>query len=90
MEPKDEILWEIARKRVGFKKHLLSYIIINCFLWTVWFASGREYDQQDFFPWPLWVMLSWGIGLTFNFFNAYVFNTRNAIEDEYNKIKNQQ
>ena len=90
METKDEILWQIARKRAGFKKHLISYVIVNCFLWAVWFASGREFDQYDYFPWPIWIMFWWGVGLVYNFADAYLFNNKNAIQQEYEKLKNQQ
>jgi hypothetical protein len=90
MEPRDEVLWIIAKKRVGFKWHLLSYLIVNTYLWGVWLVTGREFDQQDYLPWPLWVMLFWGIGLVLNYINAYVLNTGNAVEKEYRKLKNQQ
>jgi len=90
MDPKNDILWDLAKRRAGFKKHLLSYIIVNTFLWSIWFMTGREYDQEAYFPWPIWVMLWWGIGLAFNYANAYVFNTRNLIEKEYEKLKQQQ
>jgi len=90
MEAKNDILWELAKRRAGFKKHLISYLIVNAFLWAIWFVSGRDYQQEDYFPWPAWVMLSWGVGLAFNYANAYIFNTRNAIEQEYEKLKNQQ
>lgn len=91
MEPQNEILWELAKKRAGFKKHLISYAIVNAFLWAVWFASGIDHEgHTHFLPWPLWVMLAWGIGLVFNYADAFLFNTRSAIEREYEKLKNQQ
>ncbi|MDB5211449.1 MAG: hypothetical protein JWQ30_2276 [Sediminibacterium sp.] len=97
MEPNDEILWAIAKKRAAFKKQLISYVIVNCFLWIVWFSSGSVWlapgerlFRYEYFPWPIWVMLSWGIGLAFSFANAYLVNTKNAIEQEYQKLKNQQ
>jgi len=90
MDTKNDILWELAKKRAGFKKHLVSYVIVNAFLWAIWFVSGRGYDYDAYFPWPLWVMLWWGIGLAFNYANAYMFNTHNAIEQEYEKLKKQQ
>jgi hypothetical protein len=64
--PESDELREIAEKRVRQKVALLShigaYIIINAFLVVVWLLSGRGY------PWFLWVMAGWGIGLVFNIF----------------------
>jgi drug/metabolite transporter (DMT)-like permease len=90
MQPNDDILWAIAKKRAAFKKQLLSYILVSSFLWGIWFMSGKEIDNDSDFPWPAWIMLWWGIGLVFCFVNAYLINKRSAIENEYQKLKNQQ
>lgn len=92
MRTNDEILWHIAKKRAGFKKQLLSYVIVNCFLWGVWFLSGSPFTNFSFAstPWPVWVMFWWGIGLAFSFANAYLVNTKDSIEHEFEKLKNQQ
>jgi len=90
MDPKNDVLWELAKKRAGFKKHLVSYVIVNAFLWAIWFVTGTEYDYDAYFPWPLWVTLWWGVGLAFSYANAYVYNTGNMIEKEYEKLKKQQ
>lgn len=88
MEQKDELLWQIARKRASFKKHLVSYIIVNIFLWGVWFMSTHRYtSENDSFPWPLYVMLFWGIGLAFNYAEAYLYNGKDVAEREYEKLK---
>jgi hypothetical protein len=84
---KDPQLWEIARKRVGFKYHLASYIIVNSFLWIVWAFSGREYSGGYELPWPLWPMIGWGIGLAFHFLGAYVFPKSNSVDREYEKLR---
>jgi hypothetical protein len=43
MEPKDERLWRIARKRASFRKSLYSYLVICAFLWGIWwFTKGSE------------------------------------------------
>jgi hypothetical protein len=39
-------------------------------------------------PWPAWVTLFWGFGLAVKFVQAYVFNTKESIENEYQKLKN--
>lgn len=54
-------LREKAEKRVKQRTELLthigSYVVINAFLVVVWALSGAGY------PWFLWVMAGWGLGL---------------------------
>jgi hypothetical protein len=89
-EGKDPELWEIAQKRVGFKHHLVSYIIVNGFFWVLWYFTESRYNDYEFFPWPVWPMLGWGIGLSFHFAGAYIFPRANSVEKEYQKLKNKQ
>jgi hypothetical protein len=87
-QPRDEQLWKIARKRASFKKSLLSYIVINAFLWAIWwFSNGRYQDGWDGIPWPLWVMLGWGIGIVMQYFDAYGGSKDDITEREYRKLK---
>lgn len=95
-EGKDPVLWEIAQKRASLKKHLVAYLIVNTFLWAIWFLSSshhREFDITNIrwrhFPWPLWPTLGWGIGLAFHYADAYLFTKSNSVEKEYEKLKNQ-
>lgn len=95
-EGKDPALWEIAQKRAGFKTHAVTYVIMNTFFWAVWFFSSNRH-QDDFeivnlhhFPWPVWPMVGWGIGLAFHFAGAYIFPRANSVEHEYEKLKQQQ
>ena len=94
-EGKDPVLWEIARKRASFKTHVVTYIIVNAFLWGIWFLSDNRHHNIDFdnyewnyFPWPLWSTIGWGIGLAFHFAGAYIFPKANSVEREYEKLKN--
>jgi 2TM domain len=84
-EGKDEILWEIAKKRASFKSHATVYAIVNIFLWGMWFFNQK--DNGSGYPWPMWTTLGWGIGLTFHFLGAYVFPKVNSVEREYEKLK---
>lgn len=86
---KDPLLWNIAQRRAGFKKHLLSYIVLNAFFWLLWNFSGEGRQSDDFIPWRAWSMLGWGIGLLFHFMGAYVFHGSNQVEKEYQKLKEQ-
>lgn len=91
MEPaKDEKLWRIAKKRADFKKSIFTYLVVIGFLWAIWwFTTGRHTGFQGY-PWPVWVMLGWGVGLGFQYFEAYNGNKQDLIEDEYEKLKRQQ
>lgn len=86
---KDPVLWKQAKKRVAFRRHLFSYIIINGFIWALWFFTGRE-EEGNGFPWPVWPTAGWGIGLAFNFYDTYFGKRTGAVEREYDKLKNKQ
>ena len=84
-QEKDPVLWDIAKRRASFKYHLGAYIIMNCFFWVMWSLTGR--NNSDFgFPWPLWPLFGWGIGLLFHFMGAYVFPKNISAEKEYEKL----
>jgi len=99
-EIKDEKLWKIAKRRASFKRHLISYILVNLFLWAIWFFSGHIWNYFDndpgfqmhhygsHFPWPIFVMFFWGIGLVFDFINSYAGFKDNLEEKEYQKLMN--
>lgn len=88
MENRDEQLWRIAKKRAGFKKHLASYIIVNGFLWALWFFTTRPYDEDyNMIPWPIWSTLGWGVGLAFSYYGAYMDNRDTDTMREYQKLK---
>lgn len=83
----DERLWRIARKRAMFKKSLYSYLVVNAFLWAIWWlTTGRVADTQAY-PWPVWVMLGWGLGLGFQYFGAYQGNRQDLASEEFKKLK---
>lgn len=83
---KDPILWELAKRRVGFKKHLATYIGMSAFFWILWFFTGWRYSHIGT-PWPVWPMMGWGIGLMFHFLSVYVFESSNNVENEYEKLR---
>lgn len=87
--PKDEVLWEIAKKRASFKTHLTTYLVVNGFLWALWVFQSRGDSRVDY-PWPIWTTLGWGIGLVFHYLAAYVYPRHNSVEKEYEKLKREQ
>ncbi len=89
-ESRDPHLWQLAKKRASFKRHLATYIIVNLFFWLLWYFTNSKYDHSShFLPWPVWCMLGWGVGLLFHFIGAYISTGHNSVEREYEKLKNQ-
>ncbi len=86
-QDKDERLWRIARNRAAFKRSLFSYLIVISFLWGIWwFTTGNKEGYQGY-PWPIWVMLGWGLGLGFQYFKAYNGDKEDLAEQEYERLK---
>ncbi len=86
------MLWKQAKKRVSFKRQLAAYVIVNVFLWILWYIGDKETTGTFSMniPWPLWCSLGWGIGLAFKFADAYILNRPEAIEKEFQKLKDRQ
>ena len=89
MNERDRQLYKIARKRVEFRNHLVSYIIVNTFLWCIWFF-GNDHESHGMVPWPVWSTLGWGVGLAFSYYKAYYGTSINAIDKEYEKLRNRE
>jgi hypothetical protein len=83
----DQKLWEEAEARAGFKRHLLSYVIVNLFLVGIWYLSTGG-NTKHF--WPIWPMFGWGIGLLFHYLGVYQRNLFFSAEAEYKKMKKNQ
>ena len=88
----EEQIYEQAKKRVeakkGFYVHLTVYILVNILLVLVWaFAAGGG------FPWFVFPLVGWGIGLLFHGLGVFVFEQtldKAAIEKEAEKIRREQ
>ena len=87
----EEELYKEAKKRVeekkGFFSHLAVYVLVNILLVIIWaFSAGGGY------PWFIWPMGGWGIGLVFHFLGVFVFSQKTdwekrQIEKEMEKLK---
>ena len=54
---------EIARQRIGFKIHLLVYILVNIIVWLTWLTNVRNFDAPMWIIiWLLWTTVAWGVG----------------------------
>ena len=77
----DTQLHELARKRVDFRRHLIVYCVVNTALWVLWYFTGGLY------PWPVWPMAGWGVGLVFHYVFDYRASRFLSEEEEYKKLK---
>lgn len=89
---KDKMLWKEAKKRVGFRNHLMVYIAVHLFFWLVWwfndFRKGDDLENHGGIPWPLFSMFGWGFGLFWHFAGVYLMGNKvNQVEREYEKLK---
>ena len=79
----DEVLWQIAKRRAGFKASLLVYVLVNLLLIAIWYlTTGRN----SYF-WPMWPILGWGIGMAAQYISAYHSTQIFSAEKEYEKLK---
>ena len=88
--PRDEQLWRLAKKRAGFQRSLVLYFIINAFLWCIWWFTTSRHGYNEGIPWPAWAMLGWGIGLVFQYLNAYGGGRQDLAEREYERLKKEE
>lgn len=90
---KDKLLWKEARKRVGFKNHLITYLILNIFFWMLWYFTDYKNSEEGRhgIPWPTFCTLGWGFGLFWHFAGVYLMgNKASQVEKEYQKLKRKQ
>jgi hypothetical protein len=65
---REQAISQLEHKR-EFHRHLTAYVMVNGLLWLVWglvYAAGGTW-----FPWPVFPMMGWGIGLTFHAWQTY-------------------
>ena len=46
-----------ARPRLALDSPTRTYLAVIALLWVIWLVTGASY------PWPIWPMLGWGIGV---------------------------
>jgi len=79
--PTNTQLHELAKKRVEFRAHIIVFLVTMGALWIIWYFTGHGY------PWPIWPMAIWGIGVVFHYIFDYRYNSIMSEEAEYNKLK---
>jgi len=83
----DEELRRRARKtaeeKTDFYMHFGIYIAVNALIIAIWYATGMG------FPWFIFPLFGWGIGLLAHFIGAFTGNSYvdRLAEKEYQKLK---
>ena len=86
----EEEIYQQAKKRVeekkGFFSHLAVYVVVNVVLVLIWAFTSRGY------PWFVWPLGGWGVGLVFHFLSVFLFSKetgweRNELEKEAERIR---
>ncbi len=83
----DDALMALARKRaqdkIGFYIHFAVYIAVNALLIGIWWFVG------DGFPWFLFILGFWGIGIVAHFMGVFVGTgmTDRMTQREYEKLR---
>ncbi|HHF56284.1 MAG TPA: 2TM domain-containing protein [Thermoplasmatales archaeon] len=74
-----------AEDKLGFYIHFAIYLIVNIMLFLIWLFITKG------FPWFLFPLGGWGIGVTFHFLAAFVFSEnliyKKMVEKEIEKLK---
>jgi len=79
----DDALWKVAKKRSSFKISLVIYFVINGFLVGLWYFTTGVHS----YFWPAWPMLGWGMGIIFQYIDAYMNTGVFSEEREFEKMK---
>lgn len=81
-----------AAEKVDFLIHFTIYICVNGLLIALWYFNGGMgwfTGGQGTFPWFIFPLLGWGIGITAHFFGAFAEpNLKDRFtEREYERLK---
>jgi hypothetical protein len=77
------LAFERLKKQQDLKAHVLVFLLVNAFVWTIWALTGSG------FPWPVFVSAGWGIGLIMNIWDAYLRRpiTEADVEREITRLR---
>jgi len=88
LEENAELMKEAERRaeeKLGFYIHFTVYCAVNAMLFFIWFFATKG------FPWFLFPLGGWGIGILFHFLSTFVFTRRlilkKLMEKELERLK---
>ncbi len=77
----------IARNKVDFQIHFVAYLAVNAFIFGIWLWTSLV--SGVYFPWFLFPLAGWGIGVLVHFFSVYRGESyvSRLEEKEFQKLK---
>ncbi|HEX2915672.1 MAG TPA: 2TM domain-containing protein [Chloroflexia bacterium] len=86
VDPKSAAYYDAYRRaekrvkaKIGFYWHLASYVIVNGLFIAIYLLTSAAAGDL-YYPWFIWPMMMWGIGLAFNAASVFLFN-EGAVKD---------
>lgn len=78
---------KIAEDKIGFQIHLTCYAAVNAALVAIWYFTSPSTGLL--FPWFIFPLLGWGIGLAAHFMAAYHGEgyVQKASQKEFERLK---
>jgi hypothetical protein len=81
-----------VEEKVGFRTHLTVYLIVNTLLFFIWLFTSLFAADGWIFPWFLFPLIGWGIGIAFHAWGVYGPNNSEArreamVQKEMERIK---
>jgi fatty acid desaturase len=74
--------------RQGFQRHALVFGLVNILLIAIWLATAILAGGGAWFPWPIFPLIGWGIGLALHGWAVYGKGITEAdIQREMNRLR---
>ncbi|MDR0604166.1 MAG: 2TM domain-containing protein [Bacteroidales bacterium] len=88
--PEETEIVKKAKKRVGFKIHIIIYILACILIWLCWvFIFHGSNLNKPAFNAILFITLAWGICIIFHYLIVYKWD-KTYLEKEVKRLKKQQ
>lgn len=81
-----------VEEKIAFRTHLTVYAIVNSILFLIWLLTSLFAADGWIFPWFLFPLFGWGIGLGFHAWGVYgpygdESRRESMIKEEMERIK---
>jgi len=97
-EVSEQELRRKAEKRVeevqGFKQNITAYVLVNLLIFIIWLVIALVSGGGAWYPWFLFPLLGWGIGIAFHgwsvYGNRYGESHEKRVQKEMERMKAEQ